>query len=50
VTIGIGITAVGAIEYGLIGATWASAIASLVLALTVAVAAIREPRSNRTPT
>lgn len=50
VTIGIGITAVGAIEYGLIGATWASAIASLVLALTVAVAAIREPRSNRTAT
>jgi O-antigen/teichoic acid export membrane protein len=48
VTIGIAITALGAIEYGLIGATWASAVATLILALTVAVAAIHEPR--RTPT
>lgn len=48
VTIGVAITAFGAIEYGLIGATWASAVATLILALTVAVAAIREPR--RTPT
>jgi O-antigen/teichoic acid export membrane protein len=48
VTIGIAITAVGAIEYGLIGATWASAIASFILAVTVAVAAIREPRSTET--
>lgn len=48
VSIGLVITAVGAIQYGLIGATWASTIGSLILALTVAVAAIREPKRGQT--
>jgi O-antigen/teichoic acid export membrane protein len=44
VSIGIGIMAVGAMTYGVIGAAWASAISTLILAVTVAVGALREPK------
>lgn len=45
--LGIGLGALGAIRYGLIGAAWGGVIASFVSGAMLAIGALREPESNR---